>query len=129
MKYAIVRLGASQFKVVEGQILKSTCAEPLELAVLAFCDDRTFEFGTPTLSDVLVEAKVVGEERSDKIRVARFRAKTRYRTVYGHRQPLRLIKIEKISKVGEKTEAEMEKKSRAKSAKTKKVVRKDEASK
>jgi len=118
MKYAIVRLGASQFKVVEGQTLKSTCTEPLELAVLAFCDDRKFEFGAPTLSDVLVEAKIVGEERSSKIRVARFRAKSRYRTVYGHRQQLRLIKIEKISRVGE-----------AARVKVKKVVGKDNASK
>ncbi|MBU3978274.1 50S ribosomal protein L21, partial [Patescibacteria group bacterium] len=65
--------------------------------VLLFSDDGICKIGKPLLSDISVSAKVIEQFKGDKIRVAKFKAKSRYRRVQGHRQLLTRIQIEKIS--------------------------------
>jgi len=54
------------------------------------------ELGTPTLSSK-IKATVIDHLKGDKIRVARFKAKSRYRKVKGFRAQLTKIKILKIN--------------------------------
>ncbi len=71
------------------------------------------EVGTPTLTDIVVTGKVLEQKQGEKIRVAKFKAKARYRKVYGHRQELTKIEIESIGGKGEakkKAEAPKEEK-------------------
>lgn len=65
--------------------------------VLLYVVDGVAKFGTPFVSGVSVKATVVEHTKGDKIRVAKFKAKSRYRRVTGHRQSLTKVKIDSIS--------------------------------
>ena len=122
-KYAIISLGGKQFKIVEGLEFKIERQSKLDIGVLLFADDQTVEIGEPLVKDVTVKAKILRDERAPKIRVARFKSKSRYRKVKGHRQPMSVIKIESITKGAVKAKTEI-KKSPAKKAAPKKVTKK-----
>jgi large subunit ribosomal protein L21 len=102
MKYAVIRTGGKQYKINEGDIID---VERLEhesgnaitfSEVLMVTEDSEVRLGTPLLSDVSVRGTVVDDIRGEKIRVAKFKAKARYRRVTGHRQALTRVKIESI---------------------------------
>ncbi len=107
MKYAVVQTGGKQYKVAEGDTLEveklvAEVGKPLTLdTVLLYVTDETVEVGKPALADVTVTAKVLEQKQGEKIRVAKFKAKARYRKVYGHRQELTKIQIESIGAKGE----------------------------
>ena len=103
MKYAIISLGGKQYKVEEGDVidfdqLPVKADETYTFKdVLLFVDEEKRKIGTPTLSDVTVSGKVMGNKKGQKIRVGKFKAKVRYRRVMGFRASLTTIQIEKIS--------------------------------
>lgn len=120
MKYAIIEAGGKQYKAVEGDILE---VDKIDIEagkthkfkkVLLYTSDGVCQIGKPVLSDVSVSGKVIGQFKGDKIRVAKFKAKSRYRRVHGHRQLLTRVQIENISanqptaKKEEKTEVKKE---------------------
>jgi large subunit ribosomal protein L21 len=120
MKYAVISLGGKQFKIKEGDTFKLERQKKLDINVLLYVDGDKVEVGTPSLSGVKVDAKIVREERGPKIRVARFKSKSRYRKVKGHKQPLSVVEIVKISKKSATTKpkvATAAKKSKVKPAK------------
>jgi len=101
-KFAIIQTGGKQYKVFPKQTLK---IEKLEAKkgdkiifdkVLLFVNGDKVKIGTPYLKNVVVEVKVKSQKKGKKIRVARFRAKSRYRRVLGHRQRLTEIEITNI---------------------------------
>ena len=102
MKYAVVKIGGSQYKVSEGSQLEvdrlpQKEGETVELSeVLLVVDEGQVKIGQPIVSDTHVKAKVLTHLKGEKIRVARFRAKSRSRKVRGFRAALTKIKIEKI---------------------------------
>ena len=102
MKYAVLATGGKQYKVTEGNILdiEKVTAEPGQQItfdkVLLFANDGTINVGQPQLDNVSVTAKVLEQIKGKKIRVMKFKAKSRYRRVTGHRQLLTKIRIEKI---------------------------------
>lgn len=101
MKYAIIRTGGKQYRINEGDIIdverlvapdkKVTFSE-----VLMVTDNGSVDLGTPLLSGVSVTGTVVDDIRGEKIRVAKYKAKVRYRRVTGHRQALTRVKIDSI---------------------------------
>lgn len=102
MKYAVITSGGKQYRVSEGE---TVAVEKLGLQpndsytftdVLLFVDGDTKEVGMPTLTSVMVSGKVVGEKKTRKVRVAKFKAKAKYRRVTGHRSVLTHVMIEKI---------------------------------
>ena len=97
-KYAIIQLGGKQFKITEGLEFSVERQEKLDIAVLLYSDGKTVELGEPTLTGVTVKAKIIEEKNAPKIRVARFKSKSRYRKVKGHKQPMSVVKIEAITK-------------------------------
>ena len=103
MKYAVISLGGKQYKVEEGDVidfdqLPVKADETYTFKdVLLFVDEEKRKIGTPTLSDVTVSGKVMGNKKGQKIRVGKFKAKVRYRRVMGFRASLTTIQIEKIS--------------------------------
>lgn len=109
MKYAIAKIGGKQFKIKEGSTIKVESQSKPKFDVLAYSDGKNFQIGTPVITDVKVKAKVVAEGKDKKIRVARFRAKSRYDKVKGHRQPITVLKIEEISKKKEEKSSSAEK--------------------
>ena len=65
--------------------------------VLLYVDDQQKLIGTPLVKDAQVTLKVIKNLRGEKIRVATYRAKSRYRRVKGHRQELTQLEVIKIS--------------------------------
>jgi large subunit ribosomal protein L21 len=112
MKYEVVKTGGKQYKISEGDIVE---VERLALDgkkevvfddVLLYTADGVVTVGTPMLSNVEVKATVLGDIRGKKIRVAKYKAKVRYRRVTGHRQALTRIQISSIGEKGTKKAVE-----------------------
>ncbi|MBI2414685.1 50S ribosomal protein L21 [candidate division WWE3 bacterium] len=116
-KYAIIKLGAKQFIVSEGDIFTLERQEKLDIDVLFYSDGKKYLVGEPFLTDIKVMAENLGEERARKIRVARFRSKSRHRRVYGHVQPLTRVKIVSFGTSEELAKFEAEAKTKVKSEK------------
>jgi large subunit ribosomal protein L21 len=54
------------------------------------------EIGAPLVKGATVTLKVKTHQKGDKIRVAKYKAKSRYRRVYGHRQPETTVEVVSI---------------------------------
>jgi large subunit ribosomal protein L21 len=103
MKYAVVSHSGKQYKVAEGEVIELDLMADLKPQdsysfeqVLLFVDGDTKKVGTPTVSGATVKGSIVEHKKGDKIRVAKFKAKARYRKVIGHRSKLTAVKIESI---------------------------------
>lgn len=103
MKYAVVSLGGKQYKVSEGDVLelqslglKANDSYTFD-TVLLVVDDKLRKIGTPHVSGASVAATVVEAKKGQKIRVAKYKAKVRYRKVIGFRPTITTVKIEKIN--------------------------------
>lgn len=102
MNYAVIKTGGKQYKVCEGDIIEVDRL-PVEKdgqisfdQVLLWVSDSEIKIGTPTVPEVKVKAKVLEQKKGEKIRVAKFKAKVRYRRVLGFRPLLTQVKIEKF---------------------------------
>ena len=101
-KFAVVKTGGKQYVVKENDELvvdrlDQKEKDVVELPALATFDSEkgTVELGMPLLSKK-TKAQVVSHMKGDKIRVAKFKAKVRYRKVKGFRAQLTRLKIMKI---------------------------------
>ena len=101
MKYAVVKTGGKQYKVTEGDVLE---VDKLDVKdgnvnfdnVMLLVNEETVGIGKPFLEGVRVKAKLLEQKQGEKIRVAKFKSKVRYRRVAGFRAKLSKIQIEKI---------------------------------
>ncbi len=99
--FAVVKTGGKQYLVKENDevvvdLLPDKEKSTIELETFAVFDDgEKIEIGTPS-SKSKVKAEVVAHLKGDKIRVAKFKAKVRYRRVRGFRPQLTKLKIAKI---------------------------------
>jgi large subunit ribosomal protein L21 len=99
MEYAIVKTGGKQYKVSKDSILEveRLSFEPKEEfsldEVLLHVVDGKVKLGKPTIKGTEVKATVLEHFRGDKLRIAKFKQKVRFRRVTGHRQSLTRIKI------------------------------------
>ncbi len=102
MKYAIIQLAGKQLKVAEGEQitvtrLENAEGEELKIAdVLLTADGDKVTVGTPLVESAVVTLKVVSHDKGDKIRVAKYRAKSRYRRVKGFRPSETTLEVVKI---------------------------------
>lgn len=102
MEYAVIRTGGKQYRVKAGDMLEVDKLPAEKNGSVTFDDvllyvaDGALKIGTPRLADVKVKARVLDQIKGEKIRVAKFKAKVRYRRVMGFRPQLTRIQIEKI---------------------------------
>lgn len=102
MNYAVIKTGGKQYKVSEGDIISvervtANANDTITFSeVLMVTSDGKTEFGQPFVDGLTVKGKVLEHHRGEKIRVAKFKAKARYRRVIGHRQELSKVQIEAI---------------------------------
>lgn len=100
---AIIQLGGKQYLVAEGETfavnrLDQEADATFEVAdVLLVTKGDTTTVGTPMVSKAVVKLQVLAHERGEKIRVATYKAKSRYRRVKGHRQELTQVKVVSIT--------------------------------
>ena len=100
--YAVVKTGGKQYLVKEGMIitvdqLNVEEGKKVKLETLLKFDEegKAFELGQPILEEK-VSAEVIDNVKGDKIRIAKFKAKSRYRKVRGFRARLTKLKIIKV---------------------------------
>ncbi len=98
-KYAVIKTGGKQYLVMDNdEIVVDRIDQKengeVELPSLASFDTENgkVELGNPQLKKT-VKAKVVSQLKGDKIRVAKFKAKVRYRKVRGFKAQLTKLKI------------------------------------
>ncbi len=97
MKLAVIKTGGKQYLVQEADeivvdMLEGKKDEKIELETLALIDEETVKLGDPALKEA-VTATIVDHIKGDKIRVAKFKSKVRYRKVRGFRPRLSKLKI------------------------------------
>jgi large subunit ribosomal protein L21 len=103
MKYAVIQLAGKQYKVAEGESLTVNSlglqdGETLSITdVLLTADGTKVEVGTPVIKGKTVKLKVVSSQKGAKLRVATYKAKSRYRRVHGHRQHETTVEVVSIS--------------------------------
>ncbi len=100
MSYAIVKTGGKQYRVEEGQSLlverlPVDDGAKVELQPLLYVDGPEV-VDADRLSEVTVQARVVGHERGPKLRIVKFKPKRGYKRRTGHRQELTRLEVTDI---------------------------------
>ena len=98
--YAVIKAGGKQQKVAAGDVIEVELmhadGDTVELhPILVVDDDGKTHYGKEAQRAVVV-AKLVGEQKGDKIKVFKYRPKTGYAKRQGHRQLMTLLEIEDI---------------------------------
>lgn len=105
MTYAIVQIGGKQFRVAEGDVLTvDRVSEDLRAQdtvtfseVLLVQSEADTKIGTPFVDGAKVVCKITSDEKGDKIRVFKYKSKSRYRRTLGHRQHHSVLEVSSIS--------------------------------
>ncbi|MFA4826878.1 MAG: 50S ribosomal protein L21 [Candidatus Shapirobacteria bacterium] len=103
MKYAVIAISGTQYQVAENDVItvdnlnlkdgdEKTCDQ-----VLLAVDDKKVAVGNPTIKDASVDYQIVKNYQGDKLRVYKYKAKSRYHKTIGFRAQLTDIKITKIN--------------------------------
>ena len=65
--------------------------------IFLVADGDKVTVGDPLIKGATVTAKVVEQGRHDKVRVVKFQAKKRHKSIQGHKQPYTTLKIDGIA--------------------------------
>ncbi|MCR4329964.1 MAG: 50S ribosomal protein L21 [Candidatus Roizmanbacteria bacterium] len=102
--FAVIQTGGKQYLVEEGESIVVNKIEGKEKDVVTFesvllyaVDENTTHIGAPLLPNVKVLATITEQGKGEKIRIARFRSKSRHRRLQGHREVLTKLSIQKIA--------------------------------
>ncbi|MDQ6924769.1 MAG: 50S ribosomal protein L21 [Candidatus Eremiobacteraeota bacterium] len=101
--YAIVETGGKQFRVSEGDVIRTDLLESevgasvtFDRIVLAANGDDV-SIGSPLVSGATVTGTVLRQAKDKKILVFRYKSKKRVRKLNGHRQRFAEVRIDKIA--------------------------------
>ena len=101
--YAVVQIGGSQYKISEGDVIRTTRLKDDEGSqitleqVLLFANDSEVRVGQPFLQGVKVTAKVQSHVSGSKVLAFKFRRRKDSATLRGHRQKLTVLNITQIA--------------------------------
>lgn len=99
--FAVIETGGKQYKVAEGDIItiakldgdfKEGDTIVFDKVLLSEKDGST-AIGSPYVGSAKVTSELVSQGRGKKLRIIRFRAKSRYTRRVGHRQDEMKVKI------------------------------------
>jgi large subunit ribosomal protein L21 len=99
--YAVIRVGTSQERVTEGQVVRvdlrpEEIGADVQFEPVLLVDGDSVVAG-PALKGATVSAKIIGDEKGPKIRALTYKAKAIQRKRWGHRQKYSTVEILKIS--------------------------------
>jgi large subunit ribosomal protein L21 len=103
MKYAVIAISGTQFKVEEDKTItidNLNAKEGDKLTtdqVLLTADGDKITVGTPTVKDASIEYQVLRNYQGEKLKVFTYKSKSRYHKTKGFRHQLTDIKITKIT--------------------------------
>jgi large subunit ribosomal protein L21 len=102
-KYAVIQLQGKQYQVQEGdeflvdQLDKEAGSKFDVSDVLLLVDGEKKQIGQPLVAGSKVSCELVSNQKGEKIRVAKYKSKSRYRKVHGHRQYQSTVKVLSIA--------------------------------
>ena len=118
--YAVIKAGGKQHRVKPGDVIEVELMHGQHGTAVTFTpllvvdDEGKSHFGKD-LGKAQVKAKLLGEEKGEKVKIFKYRAKTGYAKRMGHRQMHSLVEIEDVvfgkrtgAKKAEDEEAEVE---------------------
>jgi large subunit ribosomal protein L21 len=102
--YAVIEDSGTQIKVTAGDVIRIAKRElGADQATLTF-DKVLFvggegspKIGAPVVAGAQVQADILGEGRTDKVRIVKFRKRKNYRRINGHRQDFIQVRITGIT--------------------------------
>src|SRR5947208_10438710 len=98
--YAVIKAGGKQQKVKAGDVIEVELmhadGDKVELHPILVVDDEGKTHYGKEAQRAVVVAKLVGEQKGDKVKVFKYRPKTGYAKKQGHRQLMTLLEIEDI---------------------------------
>ena len=98
-KIAVIETGGKQYVVSDGAVVvveKLPAQKGGKVTfdkVMLVDDGSSVTAGAPYVSGASVSAEVIDEGKADKVRVIKYRQKSRYFKKRGHRQPFTKVKI------------------------------------
>ena len=101
--YAVIRTGNRQYRVETGKTvdverLPNAVDEQLTITdVLLVGDGDRTVIGRPTVEGAVVKATIVNQYRAKKVIVFKYRQRTNYRRMRGHRQYYTSLRIDEIT--------------------------------
>lgn len=102
-KYAIIQLQGKQYQVAEGETLvvdrlETEPGQKLTVTdVLLVADGNNVTVGSPLVKNANVTFTVTDHVKGDKIRVFKYKSKSRYRRTQGHRQAQSALEVVSIA--------------------------------
>jgi large subunit ribosomal protein L21 len=98
--YAVIKTGGKQHRVAPGdqiqvELLEGEPGDKVTFEPMLVVDDAGTHVGKE-VAGATVTAKLLGEQKGEKIKVFRYRPKTGYKKTTGHRQKLTLLEIEGV---------------------------------
>ena len=99
--YAVIKAGGKQHRVKSGDVIEVELVhgqpgDAVEFQPLLVVDDDGKTHHGKDLAKAVVVGKLVGEQKGDKVKVFKYRAKTGYSRRQGHRQLMTLLEIEDV---------------------------------
>ena len=102
-KFAVIRLAGAQVKIVEGksyEVKKLPGNKGDEIIindVLMVVDGDDVKVGTPHVEGAKVTLEITSQKKGEKVKIFKYKAKSRYRRSYGHRPQITRVLVKKIS--------------------------------
>src|SRR5438874_5229384 len=98
--YAVIKAGGKQQRVKPGDVIEVELmhadGDKVELHPILVVDDEGKTHVGKEAQRAVVVARLVGEQKGDKVKVFKYRPKTGYAKKQGHRQLMTLLEIEDI---------------------------------
>jgi len=101
-KFAVIKLGGTQLKVVEGKEyevnkLDGKKGDKIEISeVLLLVNGDDVKIGTPYVEGSKVTLEITSQKKDKKVDVFKYKAKSRYRRSAGHRSLITKVLVKKI---------------------------------
>ncbi len=100
---AVIRTGGKQYIAEPGKKIKIEKLDNQEGEEISFDDvlltenDGKIEIGNPVVKGAEVKAKVLRQDKSEKVIIFKYKSKKRYKRKIGHRQPFTEVEILSIN--------------------------------
>ena len=101
--FAVIELAGTQLKIREGKQyevkkLSGNKGDKIEINnVLMIVKGEDKKIGTPYVKGAKVTLEITSQKKGEKVKVFKYKAKSRYRRKYGHRPSITRVLVKKIS--------------------------------
>ncbi len=99
---AVIESGSKQYMVekghkIEAELLHSD-KNAVEFQPMLVIDGDSIQIGKPNVEGAIVKAKIIeADMKADKLKILKFKAKKRQKTLTGHRQRHTILEITEIT--------------------------------